>query len=40
MSSYQGRRTFDKYPYSHNQLSADNPFRYMGTSYNPYMPKV
>ena len=37
---YQGRRTYNKYPYSHNQLSADNPFRYMGTSYNPYLPKV
>ena len=40
MSIYQGKRTFNKYPYSHNQLSADNPFRYMGTSYNPYLPKV
>ena len=40
MSMYQGRRTYNKYPYSHNQLSADNPFRYMGTSYNPYLPKV
>ena len=40
MSIYQGRRTYNKYPYSHNQLSADNPFRYMGTSYNPYLPKV
>ena len=40
MSIYQGRRTYNKYPYSHNQLSADNPFRYMGTSFNPYLPKV
>jgi len=40
MSIYQGKRTYNKYPYSHNQLSADNPFRYMGTSYNPYLPKV
>ena len=42
MSAYQGKRTFNKYPYSHNQLSADNPFRYMGmgVSYNPYLPKV
>ena len=40
MSIYQGRRTYNKYPYSHNQLSADNPFRYMGTSFNPYLPKL
>ena len=40
MSIHQGKRTYNKYPYSHNQLSADNPFRYMGTSYNPYLPKV
>ena len=40
MSIYQGKRTYNKYPYSHNQLSADNPFRYMGTSFNPYLPKV
>ena len=40
MSLYQGKRTYNKYPYSHNQLSADNPFRYMGTSFNPYLPKV
>ena len=40
MSIYRGKKTYNKYPYSHNQLSADNPFRYMGISYNPYLPKV
>ena len=39
MSIYQGKKTYNNYPYSHNQLSADNPFRYMGLSYNPYLPK-
>ena len=39
MSTYQGKKTYNNYPYSHNQLSADNPFRYMGLSYNPYLPK-
>ena len=42
MSIYRGKKTYNNnnYPYSHNQLSADNPFRYMGISYNPYLPKV
>ena len=40
MSIYKGKKTYNKYPYSHNQLSADNPFRYMGSSFNPYLPKV
>ena len=39
MSIYQGKKIYKNYPYSHNQLSADNPFRYMGLSYNPYLPK-
>ena len=37
--SYYGKRVYN-YPYSHNQLSADNPFRYIGSTVNPYLPKV
>ena len=40
MSIFQGKRTFNNYHYSHNQLSKDNPFRVMGTAYNPYLPKT
>ena len=40
MSISQGKRTFNNYYYSHNQLSKDNPFRVMGTTYNPYLPKT
>jgi serine/threonine protein phosphatase PrpC len=40
MSSFYGKRTFSNYHYSHNQLSRDNPFRAMGTTYNPYLPKA
>ena len=40
MSAYHGKRTFSNYHYSHNQLSADNPFRYIGSTYDPYKPKV
>ena len=40
MSSYGGKRTYNNYHYSHNQLSADNPFRFIGITYNPYQPKV
>ena len=39
MSSYYGKRVYN-YPYSHNQLSADNPFRYLGSTINPYQPKI
>ena len=40
MSAYHGKRTFSNYHYSHNQLSADNPFRYIGSTYDPFKPKV
>ena len=40
MSSYGGKRTYNNYHYSYNQLSADNPFRFIGITYNPYQPKV
>ena len=40
MYGNQGKRTFSNYHYTHNQLSADNPFRYMGTTYDPYKPKA
>lgn len=40
MYNYYGKRTFSNYHYSHNQLSRDNPFRVMGTTYNPYLPKI
>ena len=39
MSGFQGRKTFNNYQYSHNQLSADNPFRFIGSTNNPYEPK-
>ena len=37
MSSYNGNQAYNKYnkynyPYSHNQLSADNPFRFIGAN--------
>ena len=40
MSSYGGKRTYNNYHYSHNQLSADNPFRFIGSTFDPYQPKV
>ena len=40
MLGNHGIRTYSNYQYSHNQLSADNPFRYMGTTYDPYQPKA
>ena len=44
MSSYYGNQTYNKYnkysyPYSHNQLSADNPFRFIGSNIDTYEPK-
>ena len=33
-------KTFNNYKYRYNQLSADNPFRFIGTTNNPYLPKV
>ena len=39
MSGFQGRKTFNNYQYSHNQLSADNPFRFIGSTNNQYEPK-
>ena len=40
MSNYGGKKTFNNYTYSHNQLSADNPFRFIGTNYEQNQPKV
>jgi len=40
MFGYHGKKTFSNYQYSHNQLSADNPFRFIGTTFNPYQPKI
>lgn len=41
MSIYRGgKKIFNNYHYSHNQLSADNPFRYIDTKYNPFQPKI
>ena len=40
MSAYGGKRTYNNYHYSHNQLSADNPFRFIGTTFDPYQPKA
>ena len=40
MSGYHGKRTFSNFHYTHNQLSSDNPFKYFGTNYNPYQPKI
>ena len=40
MYGYHGKKTFNNYQYSHNQLSADNPFRFIGSTYNPYQPKI
>ena len=42
MAFYQSRRTNNNYHYHHNQLSADNPFRYLdnGTYFDPYKPKI
>ena len=40
MYGYPGKNTFNNYQYSHNQLSADNPFRFIGSTYNPYQPKI
>ena len=40
MSINYGKKTFNNYHYSHNQLSADNPFRFIGTTFDPYQPKI
>ena len=34
MSAFLGKRTKNYYPYSHNQLSVDNPFRVIGSAFN------
>ena len=44
MSGYYGNQAYNKYnkynyPYSHNQLSADNPFRFIGASVGTYEPR-
>ena len=39
MSGFQGRKSFNNYHYRFNQLSADNPFRFIGSTNNPYEPK-
>ena len=39
MSGFLGKRTKNYYPYSHNQLSVDNPFRVMGSAFNQDQPK-
>ena len=39
MSFYKQKRNFSNYHYGYNALSEDNPFKVIGTSYNPYQPK-
>lgn len=39
MSAFLGNRTTKYYPYSHNQLSVDNPFRVIGSTFNQDQPK-
>ena len=39
MSYYSQKRNFSNYHYGHNKLSEDNPFKVIGTTYNPYQPK-
>lgn len=39
MSAFLGKRTKNYYPYSHNQLSLDNPFRAIGSTFNQDQPK-
>ena len=44
MSGYYGNYSYNKYnkynyPYSHNQLSADNPFRFIGANISANEPK-
>ena len=40
MSGYDGKKIYNNYTYSHNQLSPDNPFRFIGKSFEPYQPKI
>jgi hypothetical protein len=39
MSAILGKRTKNYYPYSHNQLSVDNPFRVIGSTFNQDKPE-
>ena len=39
MSAFLGKRTKNYYPYNHNQLSLDNPFRAIGSTFNQDQPK-
>lgn len=39
MSAVLGKRTKNYYPYSHNQLSVDNPFRVISSTFNQDKPE-